>query len=65
LKAKIACPVCGSEEKKKYHVPGHPELSGERIDIFSLKYEGVTICMLVCCAKCGNVYDAEGAKKIV
>jgi uncharacterized Zn finger protein len=65
VKTKIACPVCGSEEQHKYKIPGHPELQGQELEIMSIKHEGITIARLVTCAKCGVVYDATVAKKIV
>lgn len=65
MKAKVACPCCGSTKKKLYTVPGHRELRGKTIEIYSFKYGGVTITRLVACEECGNVYDVVVAKKFI
>lgn len=64
-KAIIKCPCCGSENRHVYQFPSHPELKASDIEIMSFKFEGVTICKLVCCEDCGCIYDLEVAKKIV
>jgi len=64
MKAKVKCPVCGCPDQHVYTVPGHPKLKAPRIEIMNLKYQGVTICCLVTCAKCGVVFDMNIAKEI-